>query len=272
MRMGLYLAAVLAVIAPAEGLCEEPARSASSVHLVTPVSTESAVQHVRAVLQTLDNAIRSGNYSVLRDLAAPDYQSENSLEEIASAFAPLREAQPDFSFAYRIHPEFNSSTLIDSDGVMKLEGRFRAPTRDLHFAMALVELEGRWRMRRLDVSVRASQRSAYVKTVPPPAAHAPAMAAGSAAPVVPVIKNSSVVVRSEPMTKTIAPPPVERPVAATGSLRHIVAGPPSEPEQAAEARSETPPETPPATDQAPAPGRTSWGVKLAPSIETMAVK
>ena len=39
----------------------------------SPVSIEQTLYLIRATLLTLNDANRSGNYSVLRDLAAPDF-------------------------------------------------------------------------------------------------------------------------------------------------------------------------------------------------------
>src|SRR5215472_14405828 len=43
-----------------------------------PVSIEQALYLVRSTLLTLNDAKRSGNYTVLRDLAAPDFQARNT--------------------------------------------------------------------------------------------------------------------------------------------------------------------------------------------------
>ena len=43
-----------------------------------PVSVEQALYLIRSTLLTLNDANRSGNYTVLRDLAAPGFQARNS--------------------------------------------------------------------------------------------------------------------------------------------------------------------------------------------------
>jgi hypothetical protein len=55
-----------------------------------PVSIEQALYLIRSTLLTLNDANRSGNYTVLRDLAAPDFQARNNAAELAQIFSDLR--------------------------------------------------------------------------------------------------------------------------------------------------------------------------------------
>ena len=55
-----------------------------------PVSTEQALYLIRSTILTLNDANRSGNYTVLRDLAAPDFQSRNTTTDLSQIFSDLR--------------------------------------------------------------------------------------------------------------------------------------------------------------------------------------
>jgi hypothetical protein len=235
----------------------EEVGTAPRIHVISPVSTEAAVHEVRSVLSTLNDANRSGNYSVLRDLAASEFKDEHSVDDLGRAFARLRESGTELSFVNRTAPEFNSSSLIESDGSMKLEGRFRGPAEDLEFAMTFVEQEGRWRLRTLDVSTKVSQRSAYIKSVPAPSSP-------SASRTVPsVIKQSNVIVHSVPMS---APSKVAAPESThieTGALRQLVAGPhTANPDGGVQ----------PSPDVAVTERRSTWGIKLGPSVNALGDK
>jgi hypothetical protein len=52
-----------------------------------PVSLEQALYLIRSTLLTLNDANRSGNYTVLRELAAPDFQVKNSAADLGVIFA-----------------------------------------------------------------------------------------------------------------------------------------------------------------------------------------
>src|SRR6185369_14106459 len=71
---------------------EAPTEAAAAAQLAAParVSTELVLHLIRSTLSTLNDANRSGNYSVLRDLAAPDFQSRNSAADLAQIFTDLR--------------------------------------------------------------------------------------------------------------------------------------------------------------------------------------
>src|SRR5262249_39590129 len=55
-----------------------------------PVSIEQALYLVRSTLLTLNDANLSGNYTVLRDLAAPDFQARNTAADLGQTFSDLR--------------------------------------------------------------------------------------------------------------------------------------------------------------------------------------
>jgi hypothetical protein len=55
-----------------------------------PVTTEQALYLIRSTLLTLNDANRSGNYTVLRDLAAPDFQARNTAADLSQIFSDLR--------------------------------------------------------------------------------------------------------------------------------------------------------------------------------------
>src|SRR5690348_17246315 len=94
----LLLAAVISSVASAQqnapqsqkagvqasAAADKPAQPAPSV------DPGQALYLVRSTLLTLNDANRSGNYTVLRDLAAPDFQARNSAADLASSFADLR--------------------------------------------------------------------------------------------------------------------------------------------------------------------------------------
>ena len=63
-----------------------------------PVSIEQALYLVRSTLLTLNDANLSGNYSVLRDLAAPDFQARNTAADLAQTFSDLRRRNFDLVF------------------------------------------------------------------------------------------------------------------------------------------------------------------------------
>src|SRR5882672_4896985 len=81
----LFLAAVLTGAAYAQQNTPQEKQGA-----IQPVSSNQALYLVRSTLLTLNDANHSGNYTVLHDLAAPDFQARNSAADLAQSFADLR--------------------------------------------------------------------------------------------------------------------------------------------------------------------------------------
>jgi hypothetical protein len=86
--------AKVAPTAPAKAAPTAPAKqqqqSQQQQQASLPVSTEQALFLIRSTLLTLNDANRSGNYTVLRDLAAPDFQARNTAADLSQSFSDLR--------------------------------------------------------------------------------------------------------------------------------------------------------------------------------------
>ena len=67
-----------------------------------PVSIEQALYLIQSTLLTLNDANRSGNYTVLRNLAAPDLQARNTAADLALIFSDLRRRRRSTRSAYCI--------------------------------------------------------------------------------------------------------------------------------------------------------------------------
>jgi hypothetical protein len=123
-----------------------------AVQPVAPVSADQALYLVRSTLLTLNDANRSGNYTVLRDLAAPAFQSRNSAADLAQSFADLRRRNFDLFAAALIAPQFTAAPALDANGRVHLTGAF--PTRPLQisFDMTFESVGRQWRLFAISVT------------------------------------------------------------------------------------------------------------------------
>jgi hypothetical protein len=133
---------------------EAPAEAAAAAQSVAParVSTELVLHLIRSTLSTLNDANRSGNYSVLRDLAAPEFQAKNTAADLALAFADMRRRKLDMYAVGLLSPQLTTAPEFDSMGKLRLVGRF--PTRPLQIAFDLLfeASAGQWRLLGMNVS------------------------------------------------------------------------------------------------------------------------
>jgi hypothetical protein len=131
-----------------------PTEAAAAAQSVAParVSTELVLHLVRSTLSTLNDANRSGNYSVLRDLAAPEFQAKNTAADLALAFADMRRRKLDMYAVGLVSPQLTTAPEFDSMGKLRLVGWF--PTRPLQIAFDLLfeASAGQWRLLGMNVS------------------------------------------------------------------------------------------------------------------------
>jgi hypothetical protein len=123
-----------------------PAKTAPAAKQNLPVSLDQSLYLIRSALLTLNDANRSGNYTVLRDLAAPDFQAKNSAADLAAIFASLRARKLDLFASALIAPKLSSPPRLDAKKMLHLAGRF--PTRPLQidFSLLFQDVGGQWRL------------------------------------------------------------------------------------------------------------------------------
>ena len=109
------------------------AATASAVHAQAPapasapkpaqIDRNGVLILVRSTLLALDQANKTGNYTVLRDLGAPGFQG-NTAARLAEIFAKLRNDNLDLSGVAVIDPQLNLLPQIEANGLMRMAGFF----------------------------------------------------------------------------------------------------------------------------------------------------
>jgi hypothetical protein len=142
---------------------------------------------IRQTLLALDQANKTGNYTVLRDLGSPDFQA-NTAARLAEIFAQQRRDNIDLSGVAVIDPQLTLLPQIEANGMMRMAGFFPSVPTQVNFELAYAPVGGRWRLFALSVSFGQAAPTAPQSPAPaapqasPPAAAAPAKANAPAAP------------------------------------------------------------------------------------------
>jgi hypothetical protein len=131
---------------------------------------------IRTALLALDQANKTGNYTVLRDLGAPDFQA-NTAARLAEIFAQQRRDNVDLSGVAVIDPQLTLLPQIEANGMMRMAGFFPSVPTQVNFELAYAPVGGRWRLFGLSVSFGQAAPAA-----PQPSAPAAPQAAAPAAP------------------------------------------------------------------------------------------
>ena len=121
---------------------------------------------IRSTLLALDHANRTGNYTVLRDLGAPGFQT-NTAAKLAEIFAKQRGDKLDLSGVAVIDPQLSLLPQIEPNGMLHMAGFFPSVPSQVNFELLFAPVEGQWRVFGVSLSVGQSA------PVAPPAPEAP---------------------------------------------------------------------------------------------------
>jgi hypothetical protein len=120
-----------------------------------PVSLEQALYLIRSTLITLNDANRSGNYTVLRDLASPGFQANNTAADLSQIFADLRKRNIDLHAVAIAAPQLSAQPHIDSNKMLRLTGYFPTQPLQINFDLLFQNVAGHWRL--FGISVATAQ-------------------------------------------------------------------------------------------------------------------
>jgi hypothetical protein len=140
---------------------------------------------IRETLIALDQANKTGNYTVLRDLGSPDFQA-NSAARLAEIFAQHRKDNIDLSGVAVIDPQLTLLPQIEGNGLMHMAGFFPSVPTQVNFELMFAPVGGRWRLFGLSVSFGQAAPTAPQEPAPAaPQAAAPAAPAKTNPPAAP---------------------------------------------------------------------------------------
>lgn len=107
---------------------------------------------VRSALLALDQANKTGNYTVLRDLGAPGFQA-NTAARLSEIFAKQRNDNIDLSGVAVIDPQLSLLPQIEANGMMRMAGFFPSVPSQVNFELIYAPVNGQWRLFGLGVTI-----------------------------------------------------------------------------------------------------------------------
>lgn len=142
----LFWAACLAVAAM-------PAAAQAPVTAPAPAPNQAAVPDpivinklVWSSMAALDQANQTGNYSVLRDLGAPSFQTNNSAATLGGIFQALRASQVDLGYTLLVAPNYQFPPAIVQGGLLRVRGSFPLRPAAIQFDLLFQNISGQWRI------------------------------------------------------------------------------------------------------------------------------
>lgn len=110
------------------------------------VERAAALARARSVLMRLDDANRSGNYAVFRDMAAPGFQQINSAEDLARIFGWLRKEKVRLQSAPGLLDRSLKIETIEPQGLLRYTGLAATNGAPVNFDLIFQESGGDWRL------------------------------------------------------------------------------------------------------------------------------
>jgi hypothetical protein len=101
---------------------------------------------VRSTLVAVDQANKTGNYTVLRDLAGPKFHAANNAAALAQIFNALTSQNIDLLATTVVDPEYKSPPTITTQNMLYIAGTFPIAPRPVNFELLFEMESGRWRL------------------------------------------------------------------------------------------------------------------------------
>jgi len=140
-----------------------PTASQTEQLQVAMPDAQKIVLLARTTLLTLNDAIQTGNYTVLRDIGAPRFRQANTAAQLAQAFSNLASRNIDLSVVSVITPQLKEQPRLDQkEKMLHMKGYFPGERMRLNFELLYQAVDGRWRLFGLSVQpddTEASQTS-----------------------------------------------------------------------------------------------------------------
>jgi hypothetical protein len=123
---------------------------------------------IRNAIIALNQANLTGNYSVLRDLGTPAFQTTNSSARLAESFSALRGRQLDISPIMFYNPKFLLPPALQDGQVLRLTGFFPTTPEQVNFDLAFQLAGPQWRLAGIAVNVVPLGDNSQASAAPPP--------------------------------------------------------------------------------------------------------
>lgn len=108
-------------------------------------SPEAMLGLIRSTIIALNQANQTGNYTVLRDLAAPNFRNANDASRLGAIFQVLRDQGIDLTPLLQISPEVSDTPAFDVAGRLRLAGAFPTQPLRVNFDLSFEFVERRWK-------------------------------------------------------------------------------------------------------------------------------
>jgi len=131
---------------PAQPLAVQPPPSVAPV----PGALELS-KMIWSTMAAVDQANRSGNYTVLRDISAQGFQINNDPSKLAQVFAGIRNARIDIGDALLVAPTYLEAPKQVRADMFEVKGAFQLRPVAIYFDLYFQWEQGQWKLFVIDL-------------------------------------------------------------------------------------------------------------------------
>jgi hypothetical protein len=129
-----------------------PAAASAKAGPVLP-DPDKIVLLIRTSLLTVNDAIQTGNFTVLRDKAAPSFRDGTTSVSLAKSLESLAQQRVDLSAVAIIAPQLTELPVLDDSRRLKLKGYFPGQPIGIGFDLTFEAVKGSWRLFALSIGL-----------------------------------------------------------------------------------------------------------------------
>lgn len=151
---GLLLAGLLPASAGPAAAQTKKTEKGDKVHVARPASIDrnGVLILIRSTLLALDQANKTGNYTVLRDLGSPNFQA-NSAAGLGDIFANQRKQALDFGAVAVLDPQLTLLPQIEPNGMLHMAGFFPSVPMQVNFELLFEPVNRQWKIYGVSVNL-----------------------------------------------------------------------------------------------------------------------
>lgn len=151
---GLLLAGLLAASGGVAEAQTKKTEKSDKVRAAHPASIDrnGVLILIRSTLLALDQANKTGNYTVLRDLGSPNFQA-NSAAGLGDIFANQRKQALDFGAVAVLDPQLTLLPQIEPNGMLHMAGFFPSVPMQVNFELLFEPVNRQWKIYGVSVNL-----------------------------------------------------------------------------------------------------------------------
>jgi hypothetical protein len=115
---------------------------------------------IRSMVIAVNQANKTGNYTVLRDLGSPRFRKSNTAEQLAAIFEAQRKSKFDLSPILFFTPKLLRPAALTEDGMLRLTGFFDTRPQRVAFDFLFEDVKGEWQLYGINIATTVAPPTA----------------------------------------------------------------------------------------------------------------